>query len=367
MNYIGNKIKVGVLFGGRSTEHEISILSAKNIIDNLDSKKYELVLIGIDKKGHFYFSRETIKKNIPHASILFENKSLRFCHKIPSQMNECLSKYIDVAFPIFHGYLGEDGAIQGLLKVFDIPFVGPDVLASSVCMDKEVTKRLLREAGVPISDFLVLHRPEKISYEDASKQLGTVIFVKPALSGSSVGINKATNSDEFEKAISEAYEYDNKLIIEQAVLGREIECAVIGNENPIASAVCGEIIAKRGFYSYEAKYIDSTLATLKIPAELSAEINKKAQQTALKAFKTLCCEGMARVDMFVNENFEVLLNEINTIPGFTAISMYPSLLKQSGFSYSQIIDELINLAIARHKRDISLKSDFRDNVFSSQK
>lgn len=349
------KIKVGIFFGGRSTEHEISILSANNIVKNIDKNKYEILLIGIDKNGKFHFEKNSIIKNLPGSNVLFQNSDLNFCEKFPSEINEHLSEYMDIAFPVLHGYLGEDGAIQGLLKIFNIPFVGPDVLSSAMCMDKEVAKILLKENGIAVSNYIALRKPEKISYQDVSKKLGETVFVKPSSSGSSVGVSKVTNEKEFESAISEAYEYDNKILIEEAINGREIECAVIGNENPKTSNVCGEIIPTKDFYSYEAKYIDENGAVLEIPAKVSPEIMQKLKDTALRAYKTLNCEGMSRVDMFLVDDSKIILNEINTIPGCTEISMFPALLKYSGMSYTEIIDNLLNFAFEKQKRADQLK------------
>lgn len=348
------KIKVGVFFGGRSTEHEVTIWSAKSIIANLDLNKYEILLIGIDKNGKFHFGKEEILKYIPKAEELFSED--KFCKKFPNELSERLSEYIDVAFPILHGYLGEDGAIQGLFKVLNIPFVGPDILASAACMDKEITKILLKAEGIAVADYVTLRNPEVIPYTEISAKLGSTLFVKPSSSGSSVGVSKVQNESELQNAIREAYKYDNKILIEKAIQGREIECAVIGNENPKTSDICGEVIALDDFYSYEAKYINEDGSKLEIPARLSSKIETKVKETALKAYKTLNCEGMCRVDMFVTEN-EVLVNEMNTIPGFVGgTSMYPLLLQKSGFSYPQLIDKLLELAISRHKRDSKLQT-----------
>jgi len=354
------KIKIGVFFGGRSTEHEVTIWSAKSIVANLDPDKYEILLIGIDKSGKFHFGKNEILKYIPKAEELFAED--KFCKEFPKELNEHLSEYIDVAFPVLHGYLGEDGAIQGFLKILNIPFVGPNILSSAACMDKEITKILLKAEGIPVADYITLHKPEVIQYEEVSQKLGDIVFVKPASSGSSVGVSKVRNESELLAAIDEAYKYDNKVLIEKAVQGREIECAVIGNENPKTSDICGEIIALDDFYTYEAKYIDENGAKLEIPAKLSPETLEKVKATALKAFKTLNCEGMCRVDMFVSGS-DVIVNEMNTIPGFVGgTSMYPLLLQKSGLSYPELIDKLIELAVARHERDSKLETSKNDKV-----
>ncbi len=348
------KIRVGVFFGGRSTEHEVTIWSAKSIIANLDPNKYEILPIGIDKSGKFHFGKDEILKYIPKAEALFTED--KFCKDFPRELNEHLSDYIDVAFPILHGYLGEDGAIQGFLKVLNIPFVGPDILSSAACMDKEITKILLKAEGIPVADYITLRKPEIVQYEDVSARLGNIVFVKPASSGSSVGVSKVRNESELQAAIEEAYKYCNKVLIERAIKGREIECAVIGNEDPQTSDICGEVIALDSFYTYEAKYINEDGAIIEIPAKLSAQMLEKAKATVLKAYKTLNCEGMCRVDMFITED-EVLVNEMNTIPGFVSgTSMYPLLLQKSGFSYPALIDKLIGLAMDRYKRDSLLQT-----------
>ena len=309
-------------------------------------------MIGIDKNGKFHFGKEEILKYIPKAAELFVSD--KFCKNFPQELNEHLSEYIDVAFPVLHGYLGEDGAIQGFLKILNIPFVGPDILSSAACMDKEITKILLKEKEISVADYVTLRKPEIVRYKDISKKLGDTIFVKPASSGSSVGVGKVRNESEFLAAINEAYKYDSKILIEKAIQGREIECAVIGNENPQTSDVCGEVIALDDFYTYEAKYLDENGAKIELPANLSPQLLEKIKSTALKAYKTLNCEGMCRVDMFVSEN-EVIVNEMNTIPGFVSgTSMYPLLLQKSGFSYPQLIDKLLELAISRHQRDSKL-------------
>ncbi len=315
-------MRVGVIFGGKSVEHEVSVVSARNIIKALDKEKYKVIPIYIERTGNSRLDRKIFNK-------------------------------IDVVFPVIHGAYGEDGTLQGLLKFSGLPFVGAGVLGSAIGMDKDISKRLLKQAGIAVADFITIYSEERISYKQASKKLGPVVFVKPANSGSSVGINKAKNEKEFKKAVSKAFKYDSKIIIEQAINGREIECSVLGNEAPRAS-IPGEIIPKGGFYSYEAKYIDKDGAGLEIPAKLSKTAVKKIQQTAINAFKILNCEGMARVDFFLKKSGDLLVNEINTIPGFTSISMYPKLWEASGISLSKLLDKLISLALERFKKEQKL-------------
>ncbi|MGB5019022.1 MAG: D-alanine--D-alanine ligase family protein, partial [Candidatus Moraniibacteriota bacterium] len=262
---------------------------------------------------------------------------------------------IDVAFPILHGTFGEDGTIQGLLKLAGVPFVGSGVLGSAVGMDKDVMKRLLRDAGIPQAKFIVCTEKSTPSYREAVQSLGTPIFVKPANAGSSIGVSKVRTEEEYETAIQEAFLYDRKIIIEENVSGREIECAVLGNDHPIAS-VPGEVILHQEFYSYEAKYIDADGATIQIPAELSEEKRAEIQALAIRTFQTLSCEGLGRVDLFLKENGEVFVNEINTMPGFTSISMYPKLFEASGIPYPDLIDRLITLAFERFESEKKLKT-----------
>ena len=253
---------------------------------------------------------------------------------------------LDVVFPVLHGTFGEDGTVQGLLKLANIAFVGADVLGSAVCMDKDVMKRLLRDAGIPIADFVVMESGKDADFSEIAARLGMPLFVKPANLGSSVGIHKVNSFAELQPAVEDALRYDRKVIVEEFIAGREIECSVLGNEKPIAS-LPGEIVPTHEFYSYEAKYIDAKGATLEIPAKLPADTVKKIQALAVQSYKVLCCEGMGRVDMFLTPDNKLVLNEINTIPGFTKISMYPKLWEHTGISYSELLDRLIELALQR--------------------
>ncbi len=315
------KLKIGVLFGGKSAEHEVSINSSKNVIAALDKGKYNITPIKINKDGEF-------------------------------DLNQM--KKFDVIFPVLHGPFGEDGSMQGLLKLAGVPYVGAGVLGSAVGMDKDVMKRLLKEAGIPIGKYITLRNNEKIDFNKVKKDLGMPIFIKPANMGSSVGVSKVRNEAEYNDAIKEAFTFDTKIIIEEFIDGREIECAVLGNENPVAS-ILGEIIANQEFYSYNAKYIDAGYV-IEIPAKIDQKTTKRVQELALKVFKTLNCEGLGRVDSFVKKNGEVLVNEINTIPGFTDISMYPKLWEASGVSQTELLDKLIDLAIERFNKEKKLKT-----------
>ncbi len=348
------KIRLAILFGGRSSEHEISLLSARSIIDAADKKKYDVSLIGIGKdgrwlgaKGESYLLHASDPKKIAINAATTKELMLR-----PGR--EGIGP-IDIVFPVMHGTYGEDGSIQGLLRMLDLPFVGPDILGSAVGMDKDVAKRLLRDAGIPVADFLTYGRGDAIKLSAVWKRLGKPVFVKPANQGSSVGVAKAKNDKELRAAITNAFHYDDKILIEEAVVGREIEVAVLGNETPEAS-VPGEVIPHHEFYSYEAKYLDEHGAGLAIPAALSKTLASKARTLAVRVFKTLGLEGMARVDFFMKKNGAFVVNEVNTIPGFTKISMYPKLWEASGLPYTNLIDRLVTLALERQARRARLKT-----------
>jgi D-alanine-D-alanine ligase len=323
MKKVNKKLRVALIFGGKSAEHDVSIQSARNIANALDKKKYKVIPFKIERNDNFF-------------------------------IDEIKSKKIDVVFPVLHGPYGEDGSMQGLLKVSGLPFVGPGVLGSAVGMDKDVMKRLFREAKIPIGKFITLRSGEKYSFKEISKKLGLPIFIKPASLGSSVGIHKIINEEQFKLGLSDAFKYDSKVVIEENINAREIECSVLGNENPLAS-VLGEIIPNADFYSYTSKYVDNK-AICKIPAVITKNKAKEMQTMAIKVFQVLNCEGMGRVDFFLKKNGEVLVNEINTIPGFTSISMYPKLWEATGLHISKLLDRLIELAILRHERDQKLKN-----------
>ncbi|MDP3043053.1 MAG: D-alanine--D-alanine ligase family protein [bacterium] len=358
-----DKIDIALIFGGKSAEHEVSIVSAQNIAKTINRKKYNLTYVGINKSGQWLligeqemFSLKSIssqEKTPSEKAVIPYTRNNKFYLKIGK-----VEKIIDVVFPILHGPFGEDGTIQGLLKLYNVPFVGSSVLGSAIGMDKDVSKRLLKEAGVPVVKFMVYKKNQKgeISFEKIKKSLGAPFFIKPANLGSSVGISKIKIKNEFIAAIKNAFSFDNKIIIEEFIKGKEIECSVLGNEKPIAS-IPGEIIPTLDFYSYEAKYLDENGAKMAIPANISKPLVEKIQMLAIKTFETLCCEGMGRVDFFLTEKDKIFVNEINTIPGFTLISMYPKLLEKSGISYSKLIDKLIRLAIDRYKKETRLKTD----------
>lgn len=357
------KLNVAILFGGKSVEHQVSLLSAKNVIDAIDRKRFNPILIGIDKQGRWILrNHSNFLLNSESPKLVRLNKVGDFVALIPESKGKITNlsnigkhKTIDVVFPVLHGTLGEDGTVQGLLKLADIPFVGASVLGSAVGMDKDISKRLLRDAGIPIAKYLAYKDVDTMNYEYIVKQLNLPFFVKPANLGSSVGISKVKSKKEFKKAISKAFEYDTKILIEEYIKGREIECSVLGNENPIAS-IAGEVIANDDFYTYEAKYINENGAVLNIPAKLDKKTQKKIQALAIRTFKILSCEGLGRVDFFLTENGDILVNEINTLPGFTSISMYPKLWEISGIKYTDLITKLIELALERYRKEQKLRT-----------
>jgi D-alanine-D-alanine ligase len=359
------KLRVAIIFGGRSAEHEVSLQSARNVIESLDKERYEPVLIGIDKEGRWYLnenSMQLLDATDPKLIRLSGSGSeiALVPNGIGSQIINLRSnssiENVDVIFPVLHGPYGEDGTIQGLAKLANLPCVGAGILGSSVGMDKDVMKRLLRDAGIPIGRFVTITSvtKEKYSYNALAENFGKILFVKPANLGSSVGISKVRNDEEYKKAIELALQYDLKVVIEEEIKGREIECAILGNENPKAS-VPGEVIPLTDFYSYEAKYIDDKGAGLEIPAKLPVHLVKKVQEVAIATYKTLECLGLARVDVFLTKDEKVIVNEINTIPGFTKISMYPKLWEYSGIPYTELVDQLIQLAIDDYEKRNRLK------------
>lgn len=359
------KLRVAILFGGQSAEHEISLISARNIVEAMDKRKYEIVSIGIDKQGRWIFDQGArllrggkqtqvkLRRRDDTAAVLpgaTQTPVMRV-----SRRAALLA--VDVVFPVLHGPFGEDGTVQGLLKLAHVPFVGAGVLGSAIGMDKDVMKRLLRDAKLPVAKFMVFEHGSAgtIDFATVKRVLGLPLFVKPANLGSSVGISKVRHENQFAAAVREAFRYDTKVLIEENIRGREIECSVLGNETPMAS-LPGEIITHHDFYSYNAKYRDEKGARLVIPAKLPALLVRRIQELAVRTFKVLCCEGMARVDFFIRDNREIFVNEINTIPGFTKISMYPKLWEATGISYPDLIDRLIQLALEKFRDDKNLRT-----------
>lgn len=350
---MGRKIRIGLIFGGRSAEHKISLISSRSIAANLNNDKYEKIFIGISAKGSWYLYDEDYVINGDDPDLIelkHSDHRLALCPesgglKIFDMFEKKEMEPLDVVFPVLHGPYGEDGTIQGLFRMMGVPFVGCDVLASAVCMDKDIAKSLLKYAGIPVPAWFAFAKSNKglINYDDIVSSLGLPLFVKPANLGSSVGISKVSRESQFQKALDDAFEHDSKIIIEEGIEGREIECSVLGN-NELITSVPGEIIPNDDFYSYRAKYLDENGAVLAIPALLEPGTVSLIQELAKRSFRVLGCKGMARVDFFLKKDGSILVNELNTIPGFTKISMYPKLMELSGISYPDLLDRLIELA-----------------------
>ena len=366
------KLRVGVVFGGRSGEHEVSLASAKSVIENLDASKYDVIPIGITKTGTWLLGTEpaalieagqdvhqeeqgTDESQISKTtSVTFTgDPSVRQLVSLQSDTPLGEQGAIDVVFPVLHGTYGEDGTLQGMLEMANVPYVGNGVLGAALGMDKEKMKMVFASAGLPNVNYLVFRRnqwersPDTI-LDAIEQQLGYPNFVKPANLGSSVGVNKAHHREELAHAMNIAAQYDRKIIIEQGINCREFECAVLGNDEPIASVV-GEIIASNEFYDYEAKYITNA-SQIVIPAEIPQAVSEEIRLFAVNAFLALDLSGLARVDFFMDRvNGKIYINEVNTLPGFTQISMYPKLWAASGLAYPELLDRLIELALERYQ------------------
>jgi D-alanine-D-alanine ligase len=356
------RLRVGILFGGRSGEHEVSLASAASVVRSLDPEKYEAVPIGISKDGR-WLAGAGAQKMLPEVLKSGQRVVLpadpNAAALMPMGESGGGALRVDVVFPVLHGTFGEDGTIQGLLDLAGLPYVGAGVLASSVGMDKDVQKRLFQHAKLPVVDFVAVPRSDWEKHPDAAlraitKKLKFPMFVKPATLGSSVGMTKVKKRNELPAAMDLAAEYAQKVLAEQAIRGREIEVSVLGNEDAKAS-VPGEIVPHREFYDYTAKYLEEGTKLL-IPAKLTKSQVKKFQEFAVRAFHAIECAGMARVDFFLEKRTgKIYVNEINTIPGFTSISMYPKLWEASGVSYQELIDRLIELALAQHNEKARTK------------
>ncbi len=352
-----NKIRVAVLFGGVSSEHEISLMSAESVLKNLPDK-YEVIRIGITKDGRWV---EYTGKNEEITDQSWETDDrLRTAVVSPDRSHKGILMIgkdktkivpVDICFPVLHGKHGEDGTIQGLFQLAGLPFVGCDSISSANCMDKEMTHTILEAHGIKMAKWTIVNKEKMQDFEhfaqQAEEKLGYPMFVKPANAGSSVGVGKAHNREELKAVCETALKEDYKAVVEECIEMQEVETAVLGNSDPKAAGVVGELVPVVEFYTYEAKYIDGTTA-LHIPGRVSEETSLKLRQTAEKAFRAIGCEGFARIDFFVRKSDgEIILNEINTIPGFTSISMYPKLWAHCGMSYSELLDRLIQLGLER--------------------
>ena len=357
-------MKVAILFGGKSAEFDVSLKSATNVYNSIDREKFSPVLLGVDKSGKWFYNQRYQTENInltgndyfAGASNVYLFPSVTGINVIDKETNKILTDF-EVTFPIIHGTFGEDGTLQGFLKAMNVAFVGPDILGSAIAMDKDVTKRLLKAAGIPVANSFTLfkHNPSEYTFGHIVSTLGLPVFVKPANAGSSVGVSKVTNEEEYKTALSTAFQFDTKILVEEAIIGKELECGILGNEELRVSAV-GEIVATVDFYSYDAKYISETGATLQVPATVDTGICEQIRALAITACKAISCEGMARVDFFLSGDNKLVLNEINTLPGFTAISMYSKVWEYSGIPEKELITQLIELAVERHNRNQQLST-----------
>ncbi len=380
---VDQKIRVGVLFGGRSGEHEISLRSALTVMSAMDPARYEIVPIGIDHEGRWFLENNALKvlaQTTPDLGALsagdtpvtlLPHNDNRTLVPTPSKSGgaalagQTLGGPLDVVFPMLHGTFGEDGTVQGLLELAGVAYVGAGVLGSAVGMDKDTQKRVLRDAGVPVVKYFSIIRGDYEEHPALAKkfarELGYPVFVKPNALGSSIGISKVKRPADLDAALRDAFQYDRKALIEQACEGRELECAVLGNDRPEASTV-GEIIVTHGheFYSYESKYIDEKGSEIRIPAPLPKRAMNTIRKMAVEAFKALSLRGMARVDFLARRDLKkIFVNEVNTIPGFTSISMYPKLWEASGLPLASLIDRLIELALEEHRDRASLKITYQ--------
>ncbi|HRF48947.1 MAG TPA: D-alanine--D-alanine ligase family protein [Anaerolineales bacterium] len=349
-----SKIRVGLIFGGRSAEHEVSLMSARSVLAAIDKNKYDVTLIGITRAGRWLAGGDPLmaltapgqEPGSASAALEVHVASSTSVQHLPEELGA-----LDVVFPLLHGPYGEDGTVQGLLELADLPYVGSGVLGSALAMDKDIAKRLLRAEGIPVVDWDLVRRAEIVADLEAvvarvEARFAYPVFTKPANLGSSVGVVKAHDRAELTVALRESAQYDRRVLVEPGVDAREIEVSVLGNDDPVAS-VPGEIVPSREFYDYAAKYLDDASGLL-IPAPIAAETAETARTLAVKAFRALECAGLARVDFLLDRgNGNLFVNEINTIPGFTAISMYPKLWAASGLEYSELIDRLIALALER--------------------
>lgn len=340
-----NKLRLGLLFGGKSDEHEVSIMSARSVYKYIDKDKYKIYPIAVDKNGNWL--------NLENSKKIIQNTNIKEVPALDNAVNKGLANFLaydyDVIFPLIHGPYGEDGKIQGFFELLDIPYVGANVLSSAVGMDKGVMKKLFDYNNLKQTEFLTIKKDNKDKWEKADKFLkknGLPIFVKPANLGSSIGISKVVKENNLKSAIDIAFKYDEKIILEKFIKAREVECSVLGKDE-IKASLPGEIIPSHDFYDYQSKYEDEKTKLI-IPAELDKNIVEKIQAMAIRAFNIINGEGLARVDFFLTYDDEIFINEINTIPGFTKYSMYPKLWEASGLSYKNLIDDLIDIALDRY-------------------
>jgi D-alanine-D-alanine ligase len=351
------RLRVALLFGGRSAEHEVSVLSAGNVFRALDPARYDAVPIGITRSGTWILCSveggafpTAVPEKGPRVALVPGGSGRLAVIPDPGEAPSASSLAVDVVFPVLHGPFGEDGTVQGAAEIAGVAYVGSGVLGSAAAMDKDVAKRLMRDAGLPIARFMSFSLPDAPSFEAVAADLGRPVFIKPARLGSSVGIGKAGTNEEFGRAVAEAFRHDRKILVEETVRGREIECGVLeGEDGSLTASLPGEIVPsnRHGFYTYEAKYLDDEGAAIKVPADLPLAVSDKVRKLSIEAFRALGCQGMARIDFFLREDGGLVVNEVNTLPGFTNISMYPKVMEAIGVSYSELVDRLIRHALAR--------------------
>ncbi|MBZ8133936.1 D-alanine--D-alanine ligase family protein [Afifella sp. IM 167] len=358
MTAFQQRLRIAILFGGRSAEHDVSIMSATNVMQALDPEKYDPLPVFVTKDGRWLASRfvdgELERPSSGTELCLLPGGRGRVV-AVPQDGAPHEAAPIDILFPVLHGLFGEDGTVQGLAEVARVPLVGCDVLGSAVALDKDLTKRLLREAGIAVARSLTIRQGAAPSFAEVKEALGLPLFVKPARQGSSVGVSKVASEAEYDDALAEGFRHDSKLLAEEFIKGREVECAVLEDaEGGLFVSLPGEIVpaTSHGFYSYDAKYVDAEGAALKVPAELPKEVEDSMRETAATAFQVTGCDAMARIDFFLSEEKGLLLNELNTIPGFTDISMYSKVMAASGVSYGEVIDRLVAHGLARAKRSL---------------
>lgn len=343
-------------------EHGVSVNSARNIYEFIDKERFEPLTIGITKTGQWYLTN-SVTKDIEQGKAL--GLILDAQHPGFMLLSSGDRMKADIVFPVLHGTDGEDGSIQGLIRAMDIPMVGTGVLGSSISMNKIVAKKLLKAAGLPVTRFLAYHYTEQaeINFKDVKKELGLPFMVKSASLGSSVGVSKVKNEADFDKAIAEAFRYDDALLIEEFITGREIECAILGNNPPEASNP-GEIVInkKYEFYTFDAKYVDPEAVRIDVPADLNKKSAEKIREVCIKAYQALHCEDFSRVDLFLTEDGSIYINEINTIPGFTNSSMYPMMWKERGVSFTDLISKLLDLAEERYNRSKRIEREFNSSL-----
>jgi D-alanine-D-alanine ligase len=354
---MAERLRVALLFGGRSAEHDVSVMSAGNVFRALDPARYEVVPIGITRSGAWFLCSPeggafpvAVPESGPRVALVPGGAGRLAVLSETNAAAPDLSRPVDVVFPVLHGPFGEDGTVQGAAEIAGVPYVGSGVLGSAAAMDKDVAKRLMRDSGLPIARFFTFAQGDSPAFEAVVAALGRPVFVKPARLGSSVGISKAGTREEFVKAVAEAFRHDRKILVEEYVRGREIECGVLEDEDgSLIASPPGEIVPsnRHGFYTYEAKYLDEQGATVKVPADLGPDVSDRVRKLSIRAFRALGCEGMARIDFFLSEDGKLTINEVNTLPGFTNISMYPKVMEALGIRYSELVDRLIRHALAR--------------------